>query len=72
MDRVGILRGHLEQGTAPSAPTSGSLFATAPGRYKSTDAGFSLSALTAIVLIGLAVRVLVYLCLRCMDRNRRR
>ena len=53
-------------------PLPGSLFATAPGRYKSTDAGFSLSALTAIVLIGLAVRVLVYLCLRCMDRNRRR
>ena len=47
-------------------------YSSLTGGGRVSDAGFSNSALVSLVLIGLVVRMLVYLSLRCMDRGRRR
>jgi len=53
-------------------PLPGSVRATEPGRYHATDPGFSQSAVAAMAMLGLGVRVLVYFSLRHLDRRRRR
>ena len=53
-------------------PLNGSKLYRTPDKDLPSDPGFSLSACTALVLIGLVLRILVYLALRFMDRTQRR
>ena len=66
----------VEPGTPPPIdlyPLPGSdKFSQLTGGGRVSDAGFSNSAMVALMLIGLVVRVLVYISLRCIDRGRRR
>ena len=53
-------------------PLPGTPLAVTPGLYQRGDAGFSRSAFASLLLLGLGVRVLVYLSLLCKDRGHRR
>ena len=66
-------RSPVDDGLVPDVyPLPGSDLATTRGRYTSTDAGSSWSAITALVVSGVLVRIAVYASLRWLDSNKRR